>query len=98
MKFWDTKQKKYINQQTLPVITQEEFEKQMNGGDKMSETKAVITEKKKEMLAKMPSVETKTFKSKDGKWIINQLIITDIKSVKYVEKVLAGESSKSEEL
>ena len=35
-----------------------------------------------------PEVETAILKSKDGRYIIHRTIITDIKPVKYYEKVL----------
>lgn len=35
-----------------------------------------------------PIVESKIRKSKDGKWIIHETIITDIKPATYYEKVL----------
>ena len=41
-----------------------------------------------EQLNKMPIIESQVSKSDDGKWIINKVIITTIKPVKYFEKVL----------
>jgi len=38
-----------------------------------------------------PITETQISKSKDGKYIIHKTIITDIKPVKYYEKVLEAE-------
>ena len=35
-----------------------------------------------------PIVETQLSKSKDGKYILHRTIITDIKPVKYIQKVL----------
>lgn len=35
-----------------------------------------------------PKLEVKYSVSKDGKWLITRTIITDIKSTKYMEKVL----------
>ena len=44
-----------------------------------------------------PKHEYKYRKSKDGKYIIIQLIITDIKPIKYFEKVInSDENTKSE--
>ena len=37
-----------------------------------------------------PIIETQISKSKDGRWILHRTIITDIKPVKYFEKVLAS--------
>jgi hypothetical protein len=62
--------------------------KEMGRTQKYSE----ITESKKEMLANMPNIETKTFKSKDGKWVIHKTIITEIKPVTYLKKVLEGKA------
>ena len=45
-------------------------------------------EKLKEKLEKMPNIETKTKLSADGKWVINQTIITSIKSLKYYQKIV----------
>ena len=47
-----------------------------------------MTPKKLEQLEKMPVVETVIKKSKDGRWVMHQTIITDIKPTKYFEKVL----------
>ena len=41
-----------------------------------------------EQLNKQPVVETTVAKSSDGKWIVHKTIITDIKPVSYLEKVL----------
>ena len=38
-------------------------------------------------LQKMPQIENQIRKSDDGKWVIHKTIITDIKSVKYFEKM-----------
>tara|TARA_B100000315_G_C14431153_1_gene520177 strand:+ start:503 stop:715 length:213 start_codon:yes stop_codon:yes gene_type:complete len=38
-------------------------------------------------LAKMPQIENQIRKSEDGKWVIHKTIITDIKSIKYYEKM-----------
>ena len=40
--------------------------------------------------ARGPIIETQISKSKDGRWILHRTIITDIKPVKYFEKVLAS--------
>ncbi len=47
-----------------------------------------LTEKKIEELSKQPVIESKIKKSSDGKWLIHQTKITDIKPVVYFEKVL----------
>ena len=38
-----------------------------------------------------PILETQITKSKDGRYIIHKTVITDIKPVKYFQKVLEGE-------
>jgi hypothetical protein len=55
------------------------------------ETKMGLSEKKEEQLRKMPQIETKIFKSKDGKLLINKTIITAIKPVAYYEAVISSE-------
>lgn len=47
-----------------------------------------LSEKKIEELRKQPVIETRVRKSNDGRWIIHQTKITDIKPVNYFEKVL----------
>ena len=47
------------------------------------------TEQKEQTQPKnTPIVETHISKSKDGKYVIHKTVITDIKPVKYYEKVL----------
>jgi len=50
-----------------------------------------LTEKKIEELSRQPVIESKVRKSNDGKWLIHQTKITDIKPVGYFEKVLEGD-------
>ena len=38
-----------------------------------------------------PIVETKISKSKDGKWIIFKVIITEIKPINYIKNILRDE-------
>ncbi len=44
-----------------------------------------------EQLASQPILESSITTSEDGKWIIHRTTITDIKSRKYVQKVLEDE-------
>jgi len=61
----------------------------MNGGIRMETNEKIsLSEKKIAQLNKQPLLETSVSLSKDGKWVIHKTIITDIKSVKYFEKVL----------
>ena len=53
-------------------------------------------EKVQERMAKMPIIETTWNKSKDGKLIIIKTIITDIKPLNFVEKVLSSEVKEKE--
>ena len=50
----------------------------------------VISETRQEQIAKMPIIETRIFKSKEGGHIVHRTVITDIKPVKYYSKVLEG--------
>jgi len=43
---------------------------------------------KVEQLNKQPIIESNICVSEDGKWVIHRTIITDIKPVSYIEKVL----------
>jgi len=52
----------------------------------MEETE--LSEEKIRQLSKQPIIETKVRKSNDGKWLIHQTKITDIKPVGYFEKIL----------
>jgi hypothetical protein len=47
-----------------------------------------LSEKKLEQLAKQPIIETKIRKSKDGKFVIHETRIVDIKPILYYEKVM----------
>jgi len=44
----------------------------------------------KKQFENKPILETQISTSKDGKYVIHKTIITDIKPVKYIEKVLKG--------
>lgn len=55
-----------------------------------------LSDKKQEQLKKMPQIETKIFKSKDGKLLIHKTIITSIKPSAYYEAVLSSEGYSSE--
>ena len=47
-----------------------------------------LTNKKEEQLRKMPRIETKVFKSKDGRLLIQRTTISSVKPVAYYEKIL----------
>lgn len=49
-----------------------------------------ITKLKLEQLNKQPIIESSVGLSEDKKWVIHKTVITDIKPVSYVEKVLTG--------
>ena len=55
-----------------------------------------LGKKKMESLRKMPLIETKVRKSKDGSYMINQTTITSIKPVEYYQAVLESEPSTNE--
>jgi len=48
-----------------------------------------------EKLERMPIIETHIGKSKDGRLVIHRTVITDIKDVKYYEKVLENDGEAS---
>jgi len=50
-----------------------------------------LTAKKEEQLKKMPNIETRVRKSKDGKYLIHQTVITHVKPVGYYDAILTGE-------
>jgi hypothetical protein len=43
-----------------------------------------------EQLNKQQIVETSIRKSEDGKWVIMKTVITDIKPVSYLERIVSG--------
>lgn len=49
-----------------------------------------LTKLKLEQLNRQPIIESSTTMSKDRKWIMHKTIITDMKPVTYVKKVLEG--------
>ncbi|MFH1400400.1 MAG: hypothetical protein ABIH41_02675 [Nanoarchaeota archaeon] len=51
-----------------------------------------LSNKKEEQLRKMPRIESKVRKSKDGRWLITQTVITNIKPVQYYKKVLESDT------
>lgn len=56
--------------------------------EEQKEKKAILTSQKVEQLSRQPVLETQISKSQDSKWIVHKTIITDIKPVAYIEKVL----------
>lgn len=51
-----------------------------------------LGDKKIEQLKKMPLIENRIFKSKDGKYLVNQLKISTIRPVAYFEKIIESEA------
>jgi hypothetical protein len=49
-----------------------------------------LTNKKEEQLRKMPIVQARTMKSKDGKYLIHRVEITTIRPMAYYETILHG--------
>jgi len=49
-----------------------------------------LTKLKLEQLNKQPIIESSVGLSEDKKWVIHKTVITDIKPMSYVEKVLSG--------
>jgi len=56
-----------------------------------------LTKLKLEQLNRQPILESSTTLSKDKKWVIHKTIITDVKPVTYVNKVLEGPIEEKEE-
>ncbi|MFH1590477.1 MAG: hypothetical protein ABIC95_00980 [archaeon] len=50
-----------------------------------------LSDKKEDQLRKMPIVETRIQKSKDGKYMVHKTMITDIKPVEYYKVVMESE-------
>jgi len=50
--------------------------------------KTELSQTKIEQLQRQPIIETAISKTKDGKWVVFKTTITDIKPVKYYEKML----------
>ena len=50
-----------------------------------------LTTKREDLLKKMPQIETKLSRSKDGKYLIHKTVITSVRPVNYYEAVIAGE-------
>ena len=50
-----------------------------------------LTQRKIQELNEQPVVETFMYISQDGKWFVHKTMITDIKSVNYVKRVMDNE-------
>jgi len=50
-----------------------------------------LTQRKIEELSEQPLLETFMYVSMDGKWFVHKTIVTDIKPVNYVKKVMDEE-------
>ncbi len=57
----------------------------------MEKTKTELSALKVEQLNKQPIVESSMQLSEDKKWLVHKTIITDIKPVSYLERVLGSE-------
>ncbi len=57
-----------------------------------------LTNKREEQIKKMPYIETKVEKSKDGKYVINRTTITHIRPIEYYQAVLDDKKEVQEEL
>ncbi len=51
-----------------------------------------LTNKKEKQLRKMPKIESIIKKSKDGRFVIQQTIITNIKPIEYYEAIMYGKT------
>ena len=52
-----------------------------------------ISETRAEQLNRQPIIECSVRKSKDGQWVIHKTVITDIKPVSYLKKVMEGQAA-----
>lgn len=52
-----------------------------------------LTNKKEEQIRRMPLIESKFKKSKDGKYLVHTTTITTIRPVAYFEKVVSSEGT-----
>ncbi|RMF06051.1 hypothetical protein D6764_03270 [Candidatus Woesearchaeota archaeon] len=50
-----------------------------------------LSEKMEDQLRKMPVIESRVFKSKDGRFLVHKTVITDIKPLTYYEAVIENE-------
>lgn len=50
-----------------------------------------LTNKKEEQLRKMPMIEAKLMKSKDGKYLIHRTIITHVRPLAYYKAIVEEE-------
>ena len=51
-----------------------------------------LTNKREELLKRMPVIENRILKSKDGKYIVHKTIITDIKPYAYYKTLMERSS------
>ncbi len=56
-----------------------------------------LSNKKEEQLRRMPLIETRFSKSKDGRYLIHKTIITTIRPTAYFEKIIQSEGTISDE-
>ncbi len=57
-----------------------------------------LTNTKEDQLRKMPIVQARVFKSKNGKFLVHKTIITDIKPLEYYKVVFEGPGAETEEV
>ena len=55
-----------------------------------------LSDKKEDQLRKMPIVQTRIFKSKNGNFLVHKTIITDIKPLEYYKAVFDGTAQAEE--
>ena len=55
-----------------------------------------LTSRKEEQLKKMPRIETRLSKSKDGRFLIHRTIITHVRPVAYYQAILDAQSGEPE--
>jgi hypothetical protein len=57
-----------------------------------------LTNTKEDQLRKMPIVQARVFKSKNGKFLVHKTVITDIKPLEYYKVVFEGPAAETEEV
>lgn len=50
-----------------------------------------LSEKRQKQIANAPVIESRVFKSKDGRFLVHKTTILDFKATNYYEKILSSE-------
>jgi hypothetical protein len=63
----------------------------------VEENKMGLSNKKEEQLRQMPIIQNRIKTSKNGKYVIHQTVITNVKPIEYYKAVLANTAKVTEE-